>query len=203
MIDLNEEMRRLALARPVFHSEADFQHALAWSLKEGHPDLHLRLEAPRPGRPGAIDLIARRAGATVLALELKYICVASHYAIEGEAFNLKSHGGNPQRRYDVARDLELLEDYATAHPNVQTGAIVLTNDQGYWNPRRPGTTDAAFCFSEDRSLTGILGWSATASAGLKQGRTAPINLAKTYRSQWQDYFEAPPRPQFRFVWLRA
>lgn len=30
---------RLAARRPVFHSEADFQHALAWQLQLDHPTL--------------------------------------------------------------------------------------------------------------------------------------------------------------------
>ena len=48
MIDLHGTMVRLAKVRPVFHSEADFQHALAWQLREEYPHLSIRLEYRRP-----------------------------------------------------------------------------------------------------------------------------------------------------------
>ena len=76
MLNLVEEMLALAAIRPIFHSEADFQHALALSLIARHPDLELRLEHPRDGVAGAIDIIGRSGGRRVLALELKYLCGA-------------------------------------------------------------------------------------------------------------------------------
>jgi hypothetical protein len=36
-----EELRQ---HRPVFHSEADFQHALAWTAHQSNPSLRVRLE---------------------------------------------------------------------------------------------------------------------------------------------------------------
>jgi len=37
-------LAKLALRRPVFHSEADFQHAIAWELQLADPKAHIRLE---------------------------------------------------------------------------------------------------------------------------------------------------------------
>ena len=37
-------MAALARVRPLFHSEADFQHAFAWQLHSAHPDARIRLE---------------------------------------------------------------------------------------------------------------------------------------------------------------
>lgn len=34
MLELPQLMSLLAKRRPLFHSEADFQHALAWHIKE-------------------------------------------------------------------------------------------------------------------------------------------------------------------------
>lgn len=48
--DVEQTMARLAARRPIFHSEADFQHAFAWQVQIDHPDARIRLETrPRPG----------------------------------------------------------------------------------------------------------------------------------------------------------
>ena len=44
LIDLNANMRTLASKRPVFHSEADFQHALAMQIVGAEPGVQIRLE---------------------------------------------------------------------------------------------------------------------------------------------------------------
>jgi hypothetical protein len=38
----------LALKRPIFHSEADFQHAVAWEIHSRRPELSVRLEFRPP-----------------------------------------------------------------------------------------------------------------------------------------------------------
>ena len=45
-LDIPEILKALARKRPVFHSVAGFQHALAWQIHEMHPVLHPRLEYP-------------------------------------------------------------------------------------------------------------------------------------------------------------
>lgn len=44
--DLEKCLSSLKTKRPVFHSEADFQFALAWEIKELYPDIEIRLEYP-------------------------------------------------------------------------------------------------------------------------------------------------------------
>jgi hypothetical protein len=44
MINVHQIMKTLAVERPVFHSEADFQHALAWELHRQMPEWAMRLE---------------------------------------------------------------------------------------------------------------------------------------------------------------
>ncbi len=46
VIKFQELLRQLALQRPLFHSEADFQHALAWELHNRLPEARVRLELP-------------------------------------------------------------------------------------------------------------------------------------------------------------
>jgi len=50
LAEIEETMAALARVRPLFHSEADFQHAFAWQLHSADPDARIRLETrPRPG----------------------------------------------------------------------------------------------------------------------------------------------------------
>ena len=44
MIDMDGLMGSLADMRKVFHSEADFQHSLAWHIHQAMPESQVRLE---------------------------------------------------------------------------------------------------------------------------------------------------------------
>ena len=69
MMDMRKLMDSLARERPVFHSEADFQFALAWQIREA-TGLDVRLEYPRvPNERVYLDIWLPEAKA---AIELKY-----------------------------------------------------------------------------------------------------------------------------------
>jgi hypothetical protein len=58
--------------RPVFYSEADFQHALAWDIHLAEPGARLRLEAPLlAGGKERLDVYAQTESGRY-AIELKY-----------------------------------------------------------------------------------------------------------------------------------
>jgi hypothetical protein len=68
-----ESLRR---SRPVFHSEADFQHALAWAIQVSDPLARVRLET-RPALGMRLDLFVSRPDLDrYLVLELKYLTAA-------------------------------------------------------------------------------------------------------------------------------
>jgi hypothetical protein len=101
----------LAAKRPVFHSEADFQHAFAWEIHQHLPDAYVRLEY----RPA---LLPTRAyvdvwvvdGNQTLAIELKYKTAPLSVQLDdGEKFDLMSQGAQDLGRYDFVRDLWRLE----------------------------------------------------------------------------------------------
>jgi hypothetical protein len=46
MFPIDAIMTSLAQSRPVFHAEADFQHAFAWELHKELPSAQVRLELP-------------------------------------------------------------------------------------------------------------------------------------------------------------
>ena len=72
-IDINAAMNRLSEIRPLFHSEADFQHALAWQLQKQYPDVSVRLQyrSPHLTQRGYVDIWLAD-GAECVAIELKY-----------------------------------------------------------------------------------------------------------------------------------
>jgi hypothetical protein len=72
----------LAAQRPVFHSEHDFQHALARQIQLMYPNAHVRLE-PRPRRGIHLDLLVRLGGGRT-AIELKSLVDALHATVNGE-----------------------------------------------------------------------------------------------------------------------
>ncbi|MDI3339318.1 MAG: hypothetical protein QJR03_02175 [Sphaerobacter sp.] len=100
MIDLDAVLRGLAAERPLFHSEADFQHALAWKLHEAAPDAQMRLEfKPFPDERFYVDIWMRAASGSV-AIELKYPTRVLSSTVAGESFLLKSQGAQDLLRYD-------------------------------------------------------------------------------------------------------
>src|SRR5690348_1575414 len=134
MIPIDELMASLAVRRPIFHSEADFQHKMAWEARHALCDVQVRLELPFPGRgSGAIDLVFYR-NDTAHAVELKYLTSLFAGEIQGEEFRLKNHGAQDIRSYDVCRDIERMEAFCSG-PARCGSVVVLTNDPYYSKAR--------------------------------------------------------------------
>jgi hypothetical protein len=189
MIDIHATMAQLAKSRPLFHSEADFQLALAWKLQEGHPQLSIRLEY-RPAQltqRGYIDVWATD-GHEVVAIELKYKTRSLQATANGEVFDLLDQSAQDIGRYDTLKDIQRLEQVVAAVPNSAGFLLLLTNDRSYWTASsRQDTVDAHFRLHEGRLLTGQLSWGDTASAGTRRSRESHLLLAGSYELKWRDY----------------
>ena len=119
MIDVSDIMRALSVRRPVFHSEADFQHALAWEVHRAHPDLKIRLEY-RPPDFGRRYLDVWLTGCDgSMAVELKYFTRRLECSSGGEAFSLLDQGAQDISRYDFLKDVERFEELVTLLPSVR------------------------------------------------------------------------------------
>jgi hypothetical protein len=93
----------LCRSRPVFHSEADFQHALAWTAHLSDPSLRIRLET-RSATGARLDLLISRPNAAEhLALELKYLTAAWTGDAEDEHFALLNQGAQDTVRTMLLR----------------------------------------------------------------------------------------------------
>src|SRR5579859_5225485 len=109
MTHLDELLPLLGQQRPVFHSEADFQHALAWLIHLQQPDTRIRLEyRPLPSEPLYLDLWVED-DSSALAIELKYPTRRLMVEHAGEHFSLKNQSAQDLTRYDFIKDIGRLE----------------------------------------------------------------------------------------------
>ena len=184
-------MAELAKTRPIFHSEADFQHALAWQIHEMMRDIQIRLEFNlNPfGQEGVyLDIWLH---GHKLAVELKYKTkplLASH---NGEVFLLKEQAARNHGCYDFLKDVERVELAERGF------AVILTNEPSYWKEHsvKDSSNYYDFRIHEGRGLSGELKWKNPGDKAAKiGGRQDPITLSGSYNLRWKDYSRIPPIP---------
>lgn len=195
---MTEAMRRLSVSRPVFHSEADLQLALAWQIQVDHPEATIRLETrPIDDLPMYLDLAITVRGIRI-AVELKYPTRMLSTTVGGERFHLRNHGAPDVGRYDIVKDVCRVERFLSASAADVGCVIVLTNEPSYWTPGRGGAADDAFRLHEGRSLSGELAWAARAGSGTTSTREQPLRVAGRYSMTWSGYSDLETRAgQFR------
>lgn len=207
MLDVDDLMKGLARDRPVFHNEADFQHALAWRMHEVDRDARVRLEWrvewPDPRKRIYVDVYLPD---RKVAVELKYVTQKLRFKHEDECFNLRFQSAQDTRRYDFLKDIQRLEQlYLSARAGLQTGFdILLTNDPLYWQvppPDAKKTNDAEFRIHKDLTKSGCMAWSKLAAPGVTKGREAPICLNGSYPLKWREYSKEGDGTYRRFRYL--
>lgn len=210
MREITQILSALAHKRPIFHSEADFQHALACEIERQMPNARVRCGMPIPlsNRRNRIfiDIYASYEGA-ILAIELKYTTRGLVVPIGDEWYELKNRAAQDLHRYDFMEDIERLEQLISEYPdkNITGYAILLTNDSALWEPpsKSLNPVDADFRLYEGREVHGILQWGAHASEGTKKNRERAIRLRGKYRLQWTDYSQIGPGHQFRVLVVKV
>jgi hypothetical protein len=196
----------LANQCPIFHSEADFQHAIAWEIHKHLPRASVRLE-----RPVEVSHVNKRLHVDiwivqddhVLAIELKYKTRALQVLIGNEQYALRSQTAQDLGRYDFTKDIGRVENIVTNRaPRASGYAILLTNDPSSWtHPRSDSTADARFRLHEGNTLRGDLGWGPGASEGTKRGREDLLQLRRSYPLRWVDYSRPAEGSYGRFRYL--
>jgi hypothetical protein len=201
-------MQELAAERLLFHSEADFQHALAWKIHERWPQARIRLEVSsrRFDKRERLDILVHTAP-TSYAIELKYKKRKLECEWAGETYALANDGAQDIGRYDFFKDISRLERYVTAEPNVIGYAILLTNDELYWRESVRGVNSAAFFLHEGRAVdcSMPLAWHDRTGDGTKKGRTEPFKLRTDRILSWKDYSSLPNlrNATFRYLALQV
>jgi len=181
MITITEILATLAAQRPIFHSEADFQHAFAWEIHRRLPNASIRLERPLAPLNNQLHLDVWAAQEnTILAVELKYKTRALSVRIDDEQFTLRNQSAQDIGRYDFIKDIRRLEQIISDRKNIVGYAILLANDSAYWTRARGSRpVDADFRLQEGRNLHGILRWGEGASEGTKRTREKSLELKGT------------------------
>ena len=204
MLDLSYILQILSQKRPIFHSEADFQFALAWEIKQALPDCQIRLEFPPPSDPSkSIDILVRY-GEFVYPIELKYKSTLLSITSSAESFILKNHGAQDLGCYDFLKDLCRVESLACSLDNFKAGfAIWLTNDPFYWQePRNPSVGYAEFSVHDDAVKSGVMRWAQHLGSGTIKNREEALVLNGEYKIKWSTYSDLDvPNGLFKYVLL--
>lgn len=203
-LDVSGLMENLKEERPIFHSEADFQHALAWQLHKAMPNDEIRLEyKPFQNERMYLDIWLPGAG---VAIELKYLTKSLEQCSKQESFALLNQGAQDIRRYDFLRDVQRLERVVADFELAKVGyAILLTNAPPYWELSSRSTIDADFRLHQGREIAGDMAWSPRAAEGTTTGRKEPIRLKGSYDCVWRDYFSfgEATNQQFRYLMIEV
>ena len=141
MFDVHTIVANLSRRRPVFHSEADFQHAFAWQVHSDLPDCQVRLEYRTPlDERIYIDMWIAN---IFLAIELKYRTRKTALQFANERFELRQQSAQDHGRYDFLKDIQRLERLATTGTR-QSGACNPPNKRSFVL----GTPTTAFQFGQ-------------------------------------------------------
>jgi hypothetical protein len=208
MLEMNDIMRRLARERPLFHSEADFQHALAWKIHGLMPEAQIRLEVSsgRFDKRERIDILVRFGNQTC-AIELKYKKRKVDYEFAGEKFSLANDGAQDIGRYDFIKDVARLERFVSSERDIIGHAIFLTNDDLYWRESARGINSAAFFLHEGRKISrgSLLSWHESTGKGTMKGRENSFELRAERVFSWEDYstISGVANGAFRYLSLKV
>ena len=209
MIEITDVLNELSKKRPVFHSEADFQHALAWRIYEKYPDLNIRLEKRVIlNKEGIYFDIFVFKDSKIVTIEVKYKTMNLNIALTSEEFSLKNQDARDQGRYDFIKDISRLEKALELETYLgSTGfAIFLTNDNSYWKmpTREINTVDKDFRIHEGKTIEGKLSWREDTSDGTKSGRKESIILKDKYILNWKDYSDLEKQnSKFRYLLIEV
>ncbi|SHN10512.1 hypothetical protein SAMN05216179_1910 [Gracilibacillus kekensis] len=90
--------------------------------------------------------------------------------------------------YDFIKDMQKLEKVTSGLSEHKGYAIIITNDQAYWNPgKKMNPVDKAFHIHNGAEITGTLSWGEEASEGTRKNREADLFLNQSYRPSWRPY----------------
>ncbi len=188
-MDIRAIMEKLREKRPAFHSEADFQFALAWEIQLMYPDASIRLEYPPVNDPNKyIDIIVW-IGNEVYPVELKHLTKLMTATVASELFFLKNHGAQDLGCYDCIKDICRLESFSQNIKGFRKAyAIWLTNDLYYLRPpTNPYVGYYQFSIHEGAVKKGSMSWGNNVGKGTTRGREQPWTLMHSYTINWHDY----------------
>lgn len=197
--ELHSILGRLAVRRALFHSEADFQHELAWEIRTAVPDAEVRLERPFdvPERVN-VDIVVRTPRASA-AIELKYWPRGWSGTYGVEVFNLKNRGAQDLGRYDYWKDVHRVERLVLGGTVAWGAAVALTNDSAFWSVPGAGTMAEPFALNPGTRVPGTRAW--PRRSGTTLSREAPITISRPHEVTWRTFAANPSGRDLRYLAL--
>ena len=182
-MDIIPIISSLRVKRPIFHSEEDFQFALAWEIKQAIPDSQVRLEVPFEidGERKSVDVVVINNG-YYYPIELKYKQDELKDVIyNNEQFNLIEQKRTTDSCPEFIKDIERVEklSFRLNGGNRLGFAIWLTNEDYYWDTRQLNNTHAPFFVNEGAELKGRLQNAVD--------RHKAVELSGAYTVHWNEY----------------
>jgi hypothetical protein len=216
---LHQLLSQLGKRRPVFHSEADFQHELAQELATGgfssriEKPLHIKINGVTV--KAEVDLLILKGDNNEqTAIELKYVTGALEVRHTEESFNLCNNWGTNLSRFDCLADLQRVRAMIESGHATKGYTIFLTNVEEAWNRDVTSRNLMGMQFSihEGRHLTHgtTLDWHPPQPRVKSVSRKrlapyAPIIIPKDQTINWTNYshFNATNNSRFRYLLLGA
>lgn len=192
---ITESLEKLSHDRKIFHSEADFQFALAFEIQSKNPELQVRLERPFKFEDKKekvyVDLVII-AGDSSYGIELKYKTKKIKDTIHGEEFDTANHAATNHGRFDFWANVDRLLKIIRSGKLDGGMVILLTNEPNYWNNDSKNYCSHQFHLKDGRQIkkAEVLKWKnkkCRENAGKK--RNSCIKIERNYQLCWVDYSE--------------
>ncbi len=193
--DISYVLEELKKRRKVFNSEADFQFALAWTIKEIYKDLvDVRLEYSvmlDEKTYNYIDIVLFFAQKYFIPIELKYKTKAVNILddMDNSNFYLRNQGATDLGKFFYLLDIERMESFREIYGYSKGYCILITNDKSYTKKTIRNTKNKAFSIGNDEMKTGLLTWREDSSIFQNKHIKESIELEGTYRMKWDVFHD--------------
>ena len=190
--DLDTTLMELAVQRPVFQNEMDFQFSFAWQIKMKFPNWNIRFEknlTDSEDEKRRIDLWIE--GENTYAIELKYPTQRLFHEVNNEIFKLRNQSAVDYSRYAFLKDIQRMEEVVGNNTDVKGYAILITNDMSIeLPPTKDDVADFQFRIHEGKVINNEeLDWIRKEGGQSFGDMENPIKLRGTYKFNWKDYSE--------------
>ena len=190
--DLDIILMELAVQRPVFQNEMDFQFSFAWQIKMKFPNWNIRFEknlTDSEDEKRRIDLWIE--GENTYAIELKYPTQRLFHEVNNEIFKLRNQSAVDYSRYAFLKDIQRMEEVVGNNTDVKGYAILITNDMSIeLPPTKDDVADFQFRIHEGKVINNEeLDWIRKEGGQSFGDMENPIKLRGTYKFNWKDYSE--------------
>ena len=190
--DLDTTLMELAVQRPVFQNEMDFQFSFAWQIKMKFPNWNIRFEknlTDEKDEKRKMDLWIE--GENTYAIELKYPTQELFHEVNNEIFKLRNQSAVDYSRYAFLKDIQRMEEVVGNNTDVKGYAILITNDMSIeLPPTKDDVADFQFRIHEGKVINNEeLDWIRKEGGQSFGDMENPIKLRGTYKFNWKDYSE--------------